>query len=248
MDGIEIDARPRLVIGALLTEAWTLFARRWRAIVPIALAAAAVLVAFHALLWSGADVAAAGGWRDLVDIVVYEAVLAVVAVAAIRLALDACAGRATDPRACAVEAFAKAPRYFLCVSLALALLIGLGLVLLIVPGLWFLGRYAVVDVAVVAGHPGDAVFRRSETLTEERIWPVAGFQIVLAVLFVAATVVSFFGSEMLADPNGHVAVSLLMTTDALATAFWSVANVALYARLRELREGFVEEGVARVFD
>lgn len=72
-----------------------------------------------------------------------------------------------------------------------SLAVGLGLVLLIIPGVYLAVRFAFAEAAVIAeGTSGPAALRRSYELTRGRFWPVFGLISLCILLFIPLLVVS----------------------------------------------------------
>jgi hypothetical protein len=124
-------------------------------------------------------------------------------------------------------------------SLLFGVVVGVGLLLLVVPGLILMCIYFVVIPAVMIEGVGvGEAFRRSGELTKGSRLPIFGLAVLLGVGFIvlAAIVGAILGAL------GTVVVSVLFGS-ASATA-----QVVTYYRLREVREGVSIESLAGVFD
>jgi hypothetical protein len=127
------------------------------------------------------------------------------------------------------------------------LLIGLGIIALIVPGLilvtmWFVGTPACV-VERLGPWTG---LKRSAQLTKGHRWKVFGL---LALLFIISAVVSNV-IELALAPLGNIIISMLGTLiwSALWGAFYAIAVVVAYHDLRVAKEGIDIEQITAVFD
>lgn len=118
--------------------------------------------------------------------------------------------------------------------------IAIGLILLIVPGLYLLTIWAVIaPVIVIEGAAVGASFRRSQQLVKGDGWQVCG---VLVVLFLIAAVIGFVvrgvfgGDDFLGAFLGSLIPNLLLApVSALAAA-------VIYFELRRLKEGAAVAG------
>jgi len=144
------------------------------------------------------------------------------------------------------------------VTIVYSLAVGLGSLLLVIPGLIVLTMYAVaVPVAVVERLGVFASLSRSAELTDGYRWRVLG-TIFLAVILVFL-IVAVFGmvfamaviaatdfSDSAASAEGVALVGFVV--DAAATAFWAVIVAVTYNELRTAREGADVGQIAAVFD
>jgi hypothetical protein len=131
------------------------------------------------------------------------------------------------------------PMYFL-LSIATSLIISVGLVFLLVPGIYLLGRLAVAGPVMVGdgvGNPTDAI-RRSWAYTADFGWRIAGLILLIAIvgwiaLSAATSVLGVVAG--LALPDGASAV-VKAAADALGGAglalLIAVLSAAIYRQLR----------------
>jgi hypothetical protein len=118
------------------------------------------------------------------------------------------------------------------VSVLLAIGVGIGFVLLIVPGLILVTLWSVVAPVTVLEHPGVlAAFGRSRELVRGHGWEVFG---VILLVFVAVVVVSILAA-LLADPLGDVGRALVQwAVNVLLAPVTALSASVLYFRLREV--------------
>jgi len=126
------------------------------------------------------------------------------------------------------------PFYFLA-SLLSGFLIGLGFILLILPGLYLFGRLAPLGVVVVAENrrnPIDAL-RRTFALTSGRGWAILGLVLLVAIAgFVAvAATVAVLGSVFLLVLPRNLGDLLVMIVSAFAGSVFEVVLLLLYAAI-----------------
>jgi len=141
----------------------------------------------------------------------------------------------------------------LSAALGIAILSGLGivigLVLLIIPGLYLATLWAVaVPVAVVEQAGVGDSFSRSSELTEGRRWRVFGALLVsgLTVMAIDAGVAAGMG-DIAGDNEGPMLV-VVWIVGAITQAFLSTLSGVLYSFLRQDKEGADVDTIASVFD
>jgi len=126
-------------------------------------------------------------------------------------------------------------------------LIGLGILLLIVPGLILVTMWLVGTPACVVERLGPwASLKRSAALTKGHRWKVFGL---LALLSIVNIIVSQL-VELALAPFGNIVLSMLGTLiwSALWGAYYAIAVVVTYHDLRVAKEGVDIEQIASVFD
>jgi hypothetical protein len=126
-------------------------------------------------------------------------------------------------------------------TLAISIAIGIGIVFLVVPGLYAAARYLPYAATTVFEDAGWQGITRAETLTRGYRWPLAGL---LAVFFLLILLVGI-PAGVLAGALGPVAAFLSETFFAafgylLGAAF----TAAVYLRLRQLQDGVSTTDIA----
>jgi len=131
---------------------------------------------------------------------------------------------------------------------------GLGLIFLVVPGLWVYAVYYVMAPAVVIEKAGFGGLGRSAALTKGYRWPLVLLFIVMGIVTVLINVGALFGVGMLIGGLGDstVGYGIGAVAYALATALaYGIGGISValaYARLREIKEGVSVDQIAAVFD
>ncbi|MEM7499462.1 MAG: hypothetical protein AAF371_15900 [Pseudomonadota bacterium] len=122
----------------------------------------------------------------------------------------------------------------LLMSLFVGLSIGLGLLLLVLPGLWLTAAFAVFIPATVFEGAGLKGASRSLVLTKGYRWPIAGLILVTILPLIVITVAAgFFGIPLWSV--SPIAGFLIETLAAMVpAAFFSIVGVLLYWRLCEI--------------
>ena len=264
---------PPLGIGSILSRAFSILGKRFGLLFGLAFAVQLVFAVINVLVPSlgapqlvdpatGAFNAAALVpvlFYILLAMLVYAAIQGVVTVAA----YDTATGRPSRVG----DYFGAVFRNIVplaIVSLLSAVAIYIGILLLIVPGLWLAAVLSVVVPAIVVDQAGFGAFGRSARLTKEYRWPIVGLLIVTFLIFIGiglvlggilAAILGLGGLAALGTP-GAVALSPGVIVFQIATAavnaisysFLAVAVAVLFARLKEIKEGLGFEDLSNVFD
>lgn len=139
-------------------------------------------------------------------------------------------------------ALALLPAYFIA-SVLSSLAIGFGFVLLIVPGLYLLGRLGPLNAVVVAeAHRNPiAALRRCWTLTQGRGWAILGLILIVAiaaaiVVGVATTLLGIIFVLVAGQDVGQLLVLIVRTAgNAAMMVLLLVLSAAIYRQLSEGR-------------
>jgi len=139
-------------------------------------------------------------------------------------------------------------------SILLALGVGVGMMLLIIPGVILaLMWWVYVPTIVVEGKGIIEAFGRSRELTRGRRWHLLGLLVIVVVLTILVGVIVQFISGMIlmssADGSGWTLFSILQYAFmSLVTAFNAVLVAVGYYYLRAEKEGIDVNEIARIFD
>ena len=140
-------------------------------------------------------------------------------------------------------------RFFPIVGLAIAMsvLIVLGFILLIIPGLYLLTMWFVATPACVVEQlgPSDSM-RRSAELTRGYRWKMFGLMLVLLVI--SAVVTPLIDSTLEDMGGGAVPLIAGLIWNGVWGAFYAIAAVVSYHDLRVAKEGVNTAQIAAVFD
>jgi hypothetical protein len=216
--------------GAIIGQAWELYKTHWRHLLPIALVVF-VLVSLLALLlavllgWVGS---VAGFFIAIAGIFWIQGAL-VVAVDDIR------DGRADLSFSDTLARVRPKLNTLTLAGFLAALGIGIGLLLLIVPGLVLLTIWLLIVPAIMLEDRGVlSSFGRSRELVQGHGWNVFGV-IVLTVLILIGVRLGFSIVEAAID-NGWVSVLLYTASQTLTAPFIALAWTLTYYELRTLKE------------
>jgi hypothetical protein len=134
-------------------------------------------------------------------------------------------------------------------SILLGLGVGIGFVLIIVPGLILLVMWWVyIPAIVIESKSIIAAFGRSRELTSGRRWHILGLILIVGVI---ALVISYIIGQVLQDTTGQVSTVGAIVQYAflsVLTAFSSVLVSVGYYYLRAEKEGTDVNAIASIFD
>lgn len=142
-------------------------------------------------------------------------------------------------------------------AIVMAIAVGLGFMLLIVPGIMLYVMWSVASPALVAERTG--VFEalgRSRELTRGARWKVFGIEAILVVgyyifiLVLGAGLIAAVGTDFRAVPTaglsiGWILASVLMSV--IVNTVWSTIQSSLYVELRNWKEGLPEQALEDIF-
>ena len=154
-------------------------------------------------------------------------------------------GRSFSFGDCFGAGFRRSPAFFACAFL-IALLVMLGFVLLIAPGLIAYCVYAVALPACMAERIGPIkAMSRSAFLTKGNRWRVFG---ILFLLYIIGAIFQQTVASGAAAAAGAFSLVIAMPVNIVVEAFKAVVVAVLYYHLRVAREGIDIEQIAKVFD
>jgi Membrane domain of glycerophosphoryl diester phosphodiesterase len=225
----------------VLSEAWTMYKAHWQHLLPLALAVYVAVALISLLLHALLDFWAAGLLSALVSLVATFWLQG----ALVKAIDDIRDGR---PDLSFGETFAvvrpQLPAIIVAGILAVLGVI-LGLILLIVPGLYLLTRWIlIIPVIVLEGRSAGESFGRSRDLVKGFGWNVFGV-IVLTILILIGFRIAL---DLVLFPLSNAFQSFLteLISGTLATPFAALAWTLLYFRLREAKEPEPEPAAATV--
>jgi hypothetical protein len=131
------------------------------------------------------------------------------------------------------------------------ILVGIGAVFLILPGLWVYAVFSVVPVAVVIERVGFGGLGRSAELTKGYRWPIVGTLILIGILIVVLNLVATYLVGVLVQGiGGGVLLGLIgfAVITAVSNGTGAIVISLIYARLREIKEGASISDIAAAFE
>jgi hypothetical protein len=140
-------------------------------------------------------------------------------------------------------------RFFPIIGLSICwvIVITLGFVMLIVPGVLFLLMFLVALPACVVERLGPIEsMTRSAELTKGHRWKVLGLLLLLALIVIGCSAI--LGAILLLWPGTAVSTIGIFVLQVLFGAYESIIVAVLYSDLRMARDGIDLEQIAAVFD
>ncbi len=125
-----------------------------------------------------------------------------------------------------------------------------GLILLILPGLYLAALWFVIVPAIVIERSGFGAFGRSARLTKEYRWPVVGLLLLYTLIMIGISLISAglqFGFAFLGAPGLILAALSGTAIAAFLYALGGTIAALAYARLCEIKEGTEMHSLANVF-
>ncbi|MBO9434079.1 hypothetical protein J7394_07685 [Ruegeria sp. R13_0] len=140
-------------------------------------------------------------------------------------------------------------------SIVTTILYFIGLVFLVVPGIWIYAVFSVIVPAIVIDRAGFGAMGRSATLTKNYRWPIIGalilmgLCIVLVVMVVTFVFAAAFGFSGIADPTASLGPWAFFEAalNAIAYGWLSITIALIFARLKEIKEGVSVSDLVDVF-
>ncbi|MBO6512103.1 MAG: hypothetical protein JJ979_27090, partial [Roseibium sp.] len=136
-------------------------------------------------------------------------------------------------------------------SIVTTILVMLGMMLFIVPGLWVYAVFCVLAPAIVIERAGFGGMGRSRALTKEYRWPIVGGLILGLLVAIGLQIVAMLlvaGIAAFGTLGMVLALILLVAISTLGAGYLSILVSLIYARLREIKEGVSVDQIASVFD
>ncbi|KMW60111.1 hypothetical protein AIOL_000263 [Candidatus Rhodobacter oscarellae] len=189
------------------------------------------------------------GISTVVSMVVYGLVTGIV----VQLAYDAKLGRSRPLGAYFGPALAAVVPVAV-LSIVVGILTTIGMIALIVGGLWVYAVFSATVPAIVIERAGFGGMGRSAGLTKGYRWPIVGTLILVWVCIFILQFVITFVLGLLAAALGTTGIGLIILLlfagliGALGYGLGGIVVALIYARLREIKEGVGVDQIAAVFD
>jgi hypothetical protein len=214
-------------VGDPIGEGWAIYKRFWRHLLPIALFVL-VIISLVTLILHGAGALGALG----------AGVVAIVGIYLVQAALVAAVADVRDGKVdlSLTETLASVvPRLgsILVASLLAGIAVAIGLVLIIIPGLYLLTIWSVIIPVLVLEQTGAfESFGRSRALVRGYGWTVFGVIVITFLINIAAHIVVAILVSSFSDSVSSYLTSVI--ADAIVTPFAAAVLTAMYFRLKEL--------------
>lgn len=133
-------------------------------------------------------------------------------------------------------------------GLAFYLLMTVGFVFLVLPGLYVTARYAVFVPAILVDRAGFSGLGRAAALSRGYRWPIVGGLLLLILVYVGVSILIVLLIGRIGGMLGEYGFILVeAVTSPIINAYSAVFTALLYARLREIKEGLGIRDLAEVF-
>ena len=245
-----------LGIGSIISESFSIFFRKFFIIMLLGAGPSIVGYALKGILfgWNSAiaesdQLVALGGlafaFSTLVDIVVYGLMTAMLVLLAYDVKLD---------RQRSIGEYIRTGlRPIIPITIlgfVVSILVGIGAIFLIIPGLWLYAVFSVTIPSIVIEKAGFGGMGRSAALTKGYRWPIVGLLVVMGVIAIVLSIligviISIPASIGIGVFGGIIAAAFLT---GLGYGMMNICLALIYARLREIKEGVHVDQLASVFD
>lgn len=238
------SAAPRMGVGSVLNRSWATLMRD-----PVLFFGLSVLATLPALV---VDWLSRGGGEEMALTFLFVTLVSMVAAQIIQGAIAYGVYRTLrNEQASIGEAITRGMSRIVplvIAALLVGLCTGLGMVLLIVPGLILMCMWQVTIPACVVERLGaTASMKRSADLTKGYRWTIFGLIILVGILTIGFEMVGGILIGLLGDGNG-VGALIAAVARFIPGTFGSVMAATIYYTLREVKEGVSVDNLARVFD
>jgi|GEM_PF-3769067 len=135
-------------------------------------------------------------------------------------------------------------------GIAFYVIITVGFVLLVLPGLYLIARFFVFTPAILVEGAGFGGLGRASELSKEYRWPMVLAVIALGIIIILVSLASQLVMGLVLIGTGGLA-AFAVVQSIIAAIVYSISAIftaLLYARLREIKEGIGMEGLAQVFE
>ncbi len=256
-DSIQAGEAPKLGVGNLISETFSILGRNFLAVLLIGFVLTLISQIISGFL-IGFDVALGIGepnFQDgfsgisyfitfLLSVMVYGIMTAMI----VRVAYDSKLNRPVQPMNYISTALAVAIPISI-LSVVSTILMSIGMVFLIVPGLWIYGVFYVMPAAVTIERVGFGGLGRSASLTKDYRWPIVGMFVLLLICMVIVSLIATTVAGFVVTFGGTiVALIVVSALNAVGYSFFSINTALVYARLREIKEGISVDEIASVFE
>lgn len=235
---------PPLGVLGLIGRSFRLLGAQFGFLFPLAFVPAAALAALsYALVPDEAALAAGTAGFGAFFAIFLNVVIGFIVTGVMTLAgLDAALGK----RHTVVEYLSQTLRHIgaiVVLGVLLSIATGLGMLLLVIPGLYVVARFLPWAPAVVFENAGWSGLTRAQDLTEGYRWPLVGAAVLLGLVVVVA-LLAFGPLFAMAVGSPPLAILIEGVLTGLYYALIAVFTALVYLRLREIREGVSAREIA----
>ena len=248
---------PRLGVGSIVGESFSLFFKRFGMILTLAFIPTLVIVLVQNWFAPVTDFSnpVAGApqfsvWGQIVSGIIGMVGMSLVTAIIVRLAYDAKINAPMRPNEYVSSALSVVFPLIVC-TLIVSFAAGFALLAFIIPGLWVYAVFCVVAPAIVIERAGFGSLGRSIQLTKEYRWPCLGALIIVGVLsYIPVLIFIIIFGVGIASLGSAYGILLAIINAGVTTIYLSLLSICvalIYARLREIKEGTSVESLAEIF-
>ncbi len=262
-DMVNPGMRAPFGVGSVISDTFSIFFRKLHLVILLGFIPALIDVIVNAYAVNTSFDIAPGAEFDgvgfattmIVTVLVSLLATAITTAMVIQLAYDAKLGRPSQIGRYFAAAMSNLPAIAV-LSIVVAILIMIGMVFLILPGIWLYAVYIALVPAIVIDRAGFGAMRRSADLTKEYRWPIVGtliltvlciFLVSLVIGFIFALVIGDFSVLDVATPTFGPWIFAETVLNAIAYGWTSVAVAMIFARLKEIKEGVSVADLVDIF-
>ena len=164
----------------------------------------------------------------------------------VQLAYDSKLGQPVQPARYIQPALASLV-YVVVLTIIIYLLAMIGFMAFIVPGVWVYAVFSVTIPALVIERVGFGALGRSISLTKEYRWPIVLLMIISGAISIA---ISLAGSYLIGLVPGAAIISMILFAVLYGVLYgvFGILAFLIYARLREIKDGFGVKDLVSVFE
>ena len=135
----------------------------------------------------------------------------------------------------------------LVLSLLAALVVGAGTIIVGVFGLWAAAVHCVLLPALLWDGAGWGAMGRTQALTREYRWPIAGLLLLVAAGCIVVLVTLALAAERLTHGRAFLPLAFSILSQVIVVPLLAAVPAVIHARLRTIKEGVGGEDLHAVF-
>lgn len=250
------DATSRASLGAgrIIGDTFSIFFKKIPAILLLGFVPALIELVLNNALFGQVDseneLDFNGLFQFLTRTLTYAVTWSIVVAAIVQLSYDAKLNRPARMAAYVATTIRNSPAV-VALSIVYSVLVTLGFMLLIVPGLWLHATFSVLLPTIVIEGAGFRALGRSAELTRNYRWPIVGLMLVTVLsstlLSLAGEAAAPLAATMIPGGAFYFAIIVESAANALGFGLEGVAVALVFVRLKEIKEGVAGSDLVDIF-